>query len=79
MLCKNCNSENVNIQVVNTGMKGTERGRSLFYHLGRITLIICTAGLWLFVPASKGKTNTKIKSETKAICQRCGHVWEIKK
>ena len=41
----------------------------------RLCLILCTCGLWLLVPSRKG--NTKIKSKSVAICQNCGHNWNV--
>ena len=77
MTCPKCKSENVTVQVVQTNMQTRERGRGCLWSIGRGFLICCTFGLWLLVGKSKGKNNTKIKSESQAVCQNCGNRWTI--
>lgn len=77
MKCPNCGSENVQVQVVSEGMETRNRKRGCLWTLGRWTLIICTAGLWLLVGKSKGKSKTSVKNETYAVCQNCGNRWKV--
>jgi len=67
MICPRCKSENVNV-VMDTNQK--IKKVSLLRRLLRLTLIICTFGLWaLFVPAKAGSTQSK----PVALCQNCGN------
>ena len=77
MVCPKCNSQNVNVTVVQTNAKTRNRGRGCLWSIGRLTLIICTCGLWLLVGKSKGKGKTKFANETQAVCQNCGYRWSI--
>jgi len=78
MVCPKCGSDKVNVQVVNTGIETRNRGRGCLWTLGRWFLIICTCGLWLLIGKSKGKSKSKIKTKTQAVCQNCGHRWDVK-
>jgi len=71
--CPHCGSNYVTFQVV-TDVKTTHRG-CLGWMLW-ILLAICTVGLILIIPAL---TNSKTKSHnhTLAICQTCGHTWQV--
>ena len=73
MQCPKCQSENVNVQVVNNKIKTNHTG--ILHACARLTLILCTCGLWLLVPSRK--ENSKIKNKTVAVCQSCGHQWNI--
>lgn len=66
MNCPKCGSENVNV-VMDTSQK--VKGVTIFRKLGRLILIVFTAGLWLLVPKKKGST----KSKPVALCQNCGN------
>jgi hypothetical protein len=66
VICPKCNSNNVNV-VMDTAQKIKKSG--CLWTLGRWTLILCTAGLWLIVPKRIGHT----KSKSVALCQNCGH------
>lgn len=76
MVCPKCGSENVNVQVVQTGSKSSHNSRGCLWELGRWFLIIFTLGLWLLVGKSKGKSKTKTKNKTMCVCQNCGKTWE---
>lgn len=82
IMCPQCGSHNVQIQMIQTKAttKTTGHKRGLLWKIGRLTLIICTCGLWLLVGRSKGKdkSKTKFKNEKVCICQSCGNSWEIK-
>ena len=73
MQCPKCGSDNVNVQMVNTKIKTNHTG--ILHSVGRLTLIICTCGLWLLVPSRK--QNSKVKNTSMAICQQCGHSWKV--
>ncbi len=73
MNCPKCGSDKVNVQMVDTKVKTNNVG--IFGRLIRLTLILCTCGLWLLVP--KRKSNSKIKNRSVAVCQNCGHHWNI--
>lgn len=77
MNCPKCGSEKVIVTVEQEGAKTKTRNRGCLWTLGRWMLIICTLGLWLLVSKSKGKSKTKFKSKTVAICQSCGNKWEV--
>lgn len=77
MVCPKCNSENVNVQIVNDEMSTRNRGRGCLWTCGRWFLILCTCGLWLLVGKSKGKSKTKVESSSYAVCQNCGNRWKI--
>lgn len=45
MNCPKCGSENVNVQVIQTGAKTSKKGNGCLWSIGRFMLIICTCGL----------------------------------
>lgn len=73
MICPKCQSENVKVDNV-TEVKTKHRG-CLSWCLW-ILLALCTCGLILIIPLI---TNSKTKSKTKtmAVCQNCGHTWNV--
>ena len=73
MQCPKCNSDNVNVQMVNTKVKTNNTG--ILHACGRMMLILCTCGLWLLVP--RRKENSKVKNCTMAVCQNCGNTWKV--
>ena len=73
MVCPKCGNEHVNVQMVNS--KINSRNTSIFYKFCRLILICSTFGLWLLVPSKSG--NSKIKSKKVAVCQDCGHNWNL--
>ena len=73
MRCPKCGSENVNVQMINTKIKTNHTG--IIHAICRLTLICCTCGLWLLIPSRK--SNSKIKSQSMAVCQNCGNHWNI--
>ena len=76
--CARCGSDRVNVTMVQAKMSTHSRGRGVLWTLMRWMLILATAGLWLLVGKSKGKSNTRIKSEKTALCQNCGNSWTVK-
>lgn len=73
MVCPNCQSERVNVQIVTDKVKTNHTG--ILHSLGRLFLIICTCGIWLLVP--KRKENSKVVNNKLAVCQDCGHSWKV--
>lgn len=78
MQCPKCGSDNVMVTVEQKSAKTSNKGNGCLWRLGRITLIICTCGLWLLVGKHKGTGKTKIKNQTVGICQNCGHKFIVK-
>ena len=77
MKCPRCGSEHVNVQLEQVSAKAKHRGKGILWTLGRSMLIILTCGLWLLIGARKGTSKTKFKNKKVAICQECGHSWNI--
>ena len=80
MNCPKCKSENVTVELVQTGGKTKKSGNGLGGHLNnmaRATMAIGTLGMSNLVwKKSKGGEKTKFKNETICICQNCGHTWK---
>lgn len=76
MKCPKCGSENVSVQVVQAKAKTSQNSRGCMWKAMRVTLIICTCGLWLLVGKSKGSEKMKFKNESHAVCQNCGNRWK---
>ncbi len=77
MICPKCKSEDVNVSTEQIAGKTKTNNVSFLWKLGRLCMIICTAGFWLLVGKKKENGSTKFKSQTVAICQGCGHKWKI--
>ena len=86
MICPKCQSNNVTVQLVETGQKGKTTKTSLgvgghAYNATRGLMAISTLGMSnLFMKKTKGKEHSKIKTknETYCICQECGNTWKVK-
>ncbi len=68
LVCKKCNSNNINIQIVNE-----KKSRSCLSVFFWIILAICTFGIVLLIPLLRG---TNSKSKKYYVCQNCGHTWQ---
>lgn len=77
MKCPKCGSNNVNVTSEQTNAKTNKQGNGCLWSIGRWLLIICTCGLWLLVGKHTGKSKTKFKNVTVAICQDCGNKWKV--
>lgn len=81
MKCPECGSKSVNVQIVETGKESKQSGVGLGGHAHnavRATMAIGTLGMSnLFIKKAKGTEKTKTKTAKIAICQECGHSWEI--
>lgn len=73
MICSKCGSQNIKIEVIQTSSK--TNNVSILRRIGRLTLIVCTLGLWALVP--KRKEHTTYKNEKMCICQECGNSWKM--
>lgn len=73
MTCPKCRSEDVNIQIIQTGGKTRTKRMGCLYGIGRGLLIVCTCGLWLLFGKKKSTSKTSFRNEKVAVCQRCGH------
>lgn len=77
MICPNCGSTNVNVQVLQVSAKTRKKRQGCLYGLGRLCLIICTCGLWLIFGKKNGTEKTTFNNETIGICQNCGKQFKI--
>ena len=77
MNCPKCGSPNVNISMVQTKAKTNTRKAGLLSRLGRLFLILCTAGLWMLVTKRRTQSKTRFTNEKIAVCQSCGHSWKV--
>ena len=77
MTCQKCKSENIIVSTEQVSGKTKTRGTGCLWTLGRWMLIVCTLGLWLLVGKRKGTGKTSFKNRTVAICQNCGHKWNV--
>lgn len=77
MICSKCSSDKVSVQMVQTAAVSNTKKKGILFALGRLTLIIGTAGLWLVFGKKKAKTKTSFKHEKTAVCGNCGHSWAV--
>ena len=75
--CPKCGSNNVSIQIVQTGSVTNTKKKGCLYSLFRTLLIICTLGLWSLFGKKKEKSRTTYTNQKVAICQNCGHQWNV--
>ena len=82
MVCPKCKSENVTVELVQSGGKTKKHGNGIGGHLNnaaRGVMAISTLGMSNLVwKKSKGNEKTKFKNETMCICQNCGSTWKNK-
>lgn len=83
MQCKKCGSENVNIQMVSESQLKTKHHSILWWIFIGWWLELC---LWFFLTIPRllialfGHKKQKLvtKHSSVAICQNCGHSWNVK-
>jgi len=79
--CPKCKGTNIIVQMMETGSKTKKSGNGLVgntYNAARGIAGIATLGLSnLVIPKANGKEKTKNKIEKIALCQNCGHSWEV--
>ena len=72
MICPKCGSQNVNVQIIQTGGKTKKKGNGVGGHVNnaaRGITAVCTLGLSNLVWK-------KSKNESVCICQNCGNSWK---
>lgn len=81
MVCPKCNSNNVTVQAVNEITEKKKKGVIYWLLIGWWWEIFA----WLFLTLPKlivaifsKKTKTVSKIKNFAVCQDCGHRWEVK-
>lgn len=81
MRCPKCKSTNINVQMVEVGSSTKRKGVGLIgntYNAARGIASIATLGIaGKVLPKAEGKNKTKVETEKVAICQNCGHSWEV--
>ena len=70
MICKKCNSANVNVSA-NTVVKSKRRS-----FLWNLLWILLTGGLWIIWMLVR-KRKEKLVTIRTAICSSCGHSWTL--
>lgn len=78
MKCPKCKDNEVLIQMVSEGAKTKKKKNSIIRSMARATMVVGTGGAWALTPKHDGKEKTKQKLAKMAICQNCGHSWEVK-
>ena len=82
MKCPKCGSENVTIQLIQSGGKTKKHGVGLGGHVNnaaRGLTAVCTLGMSNLVwKKSKGSEKTTIKNAKICLCQNCGSPWGVK-
>lgn len=82
MKCPECGSENVTIQMIETGSKTSKKGNGILGHVNntsRTVTAVSTFGMSnLIWKKSKGGEKTKTVMEKVCLCQNCGHSWNMK-
>ena len=79
IVCPVCGAKNIEISLQQVSSKTAKKRNSIIRSAGRGGMILMTGGLWALTPKADGKEKTKVKNGKFAICQSCGHSWEIKK
>ncbi|MDY4096713.1 MAG: hypothetical protein SOY47_08325 [Lachnospiraceae bacterium] len=82
MKCPKCGSENVTIQLIQSGGKTKKHGVGLGGHVNnaaRGLTAVCTLGMSNLVwKKSKGSEKTTFKNAKICLCQNCGNSWGVK-
>lgn len=82
MKCPKCGSENVTIEMMQTGGKTKKQGNGLGGHINntaRGLTAVCTLGMSNLVwKKSKGNEKTSFKNQKVCLCQNCGNSWDMK-
>ena len=75
MICPKCGSQNVNVQIIQTGGKTKKKGNGVGGHVNNAARGI-TAVCTLVWKKSKGGEKTTFQNESVCICQNCGNSWK---
>ena len=80
--CPRCNRCNISVQMIEGGSRTKKTGVGLggnVYNAVRGVANVSTLGIaGIIMPKATGKEKTKNKLVKTAICQDCGHSWEIR-
>lgn len=83
MVCPECKSENVTIQIEQVGSTTKKHGNGLggiVNNTARGIMAVSTLGMSNLVwKKSKGGEKTKVKNVKVCLCQNCGYSWELDK
>lgn len=91
MKCKKCGSENVSVQVVNeTDTKLVTKHHGIIWWVlvgwwlpikwfAQLVLFGVFAILYWLFKSPKYKTVTRHRKVSLAVCQDCGHTWEVRR
>ena len=77
MTCPRCGGSSVNVSVVQESAVSNTKKKGCLFGLFRLLLIVCTCGLWLIFGKKKSKTKTTFSNKKVAVCQTCGHSWDM--
>lgn len=79
--CPKCKGTGIQVQFVEVGSKTKRSGVGLIgstHNAIRGIASIATLGIaGKIIPKAEGKNKTKVENEKIAICQKCGHSWEL--
>lgn len=82
MVCPQCGSENVTIQMQQVSSKTKKSGIGFggqMNNLARGMTAFCTLGLSnLFWKKATGTEKSRVQNRKVCLCQSCGNSWEIK-
>lgn len=82
IVCPKCGSNNVQIQMIETGSKTRKHGNGLLGHVNNqaraVTGLMTLGASNLVWKKSKGGEKTKIQNAKVCICQNCGNSWELR-
>ncbi|GAA2035070.1 hypothetical protein GCM10009720_14650 [Yaniella flava] len=82
MKCVKCRSQNVNIELMQSGGRTRKHGTGFggkMNNTARGASAIATVGMSnLFWKKSKGTESMKYKAQKIALCQKCGHSWTVR-
>lgn len=78
MICPKCGSDKINVQIIND-FKQKKRGclTILFVFTIKLILFFFNIIIWLISLLIPKKQKIKVTQHKMAICQNCGHSWEI--
>lgn len=83
MICPKCKSENVTIELVQTGAETKKHGNGVGGHINnamRATMAVSTLGISnLFWKKSKGNETMKTVNQKICLCRSCGYTWPLGK
>lgn len=82
MVCPECGSENVTIEIAQTGGKGKKSSVGLGGHINnaaRAVTAVSTLGMSNLVwKKAKAESKTTFENKKVCLCQNCGNSWVLK-